>query len=502
MQKTFTGDLDAGAGADDFPIVITAMPANARHHKIAFRGFAILVVVVAIMMVTNIPVAHVYSFVPIVQIVMCVANLLTAAFLFAQYWVQPRRALLALASGFVFSGLFAFAQTLAYPGAYVEGVLIGDDLSSAGWLFLCWHTTFPLAVIVYSLLTDVGEAANDSERPRWVAIGITIGCVVAATATLTWGATEGAAYLPSLHKNAYEQAALSRGVALFCMLVNTTAIVLLFIRRQTILDQWLIVTLLAWVPNFVVASLFIVNRFTLGWYIARVYALLAGSSLLFVLLTETMLLYTRLRRSEQRQRLLTAELDHRVKNILMQIAVVATSTRRGGGSIDDFVRSLNGRIKSMAAAHTLLSESGWQSVGLDALVRTELAPYMTDTNVKIRGADVMLAPAGTQALAKVLHELATNAAKYGALSIPSGQVSVSWDREPSGQAPTLILEWRELGGPPVASEVQSSYGTNLIRNLIPHELGGTVDLVFAADGAWCRIAFPIARYDHMRTQCQ
>jgi two-component sensor histidine kinase len=90
----------------------------------------------------------------------------------------------------------------------------------------------------------------------------------------------------------------------------------------------------------------------------------------------------------------------------------------------------------------------------------------------------------------VLHELATNAAKYGALSIPDGQVWVSWNSRPNGQAATLALEWREVGGPPVACKTGSSYGTNLIRNLIPHELGGTVDLRFAAEGVNCKIEVP------------
>jgi two-component sensor histidine kinase len=101
----------------------------------------------------------------------------------------------------------------------------------------------------------------------------------------------------------------------------------------------------------------------------------------------------------------------------------------------------------------------------------------------------MLSSAETQALAKVLHELATNAAKHGALSIPRGGVSVSWDCKPNGQQATLILEWHELGGPPVASKSQSSYGTDLIRNLIPHEPGGTVDLTFVKEGVNCRIEF-------------
>jgi two-component sensor histidine kinase len=93
----------------------------------------------------------------------------------------------------------------------------------------------------------------------------------------------------------------------------------------------------------------------------------------------------------------------------------------------------------------------------------------------------------------VLHELVTNAAKHGALSIPTGQVSVSWNRKPNGDGANLMLVWQEHGGPAVKSEVQSSYGTNLIRNLIPHELGGKVDLVFASEGVSCRIEISTKR---------
>jgi PAS domain S-box-containing protein len=200
---------------------------------------------------------------------------------------------------------------------------------------------------------------------------------------------------------------------------------------------------------------------------------------------------TERKQAEQHQELLVAELDHRVKNILAQVAVVAVSTRQGSHSIDGFLRSLDGRIQSMAAAHTLLSKSGWQNVGLDALVRNQLAPYATDTNVTISGTDIMLTAAEAQAVAKVLHELVTNAAKHGALSIPGGHVSVNWDRKPNGDGADLSLVWQERDGPTVKPEAQSSYGTDLIRNLIPHELGGKVDLVFASDGVSCRIGIPI-----------
>jgi two-component sensor histidine kinase len=277
-------------------------------------------------------------------------------------------------------------------------------------------------------------------------------------------------------------------VSAFVLLLNSMALAVLFARQYTLLDQWLMVTLVAWLPHLVMASLSDSTRFAEGWYLGRAYALFAGSSLLVVLLMETLLLH---RRYEQHQRQLIAELDHRVKNVLAEVDGAITSTNQGSRSISDFIRSLRGRIQSMAAAHALLSESRWRGVGLDDLVRTELAPYTTGTNVKISGTDVMLSSAETQALAKALHELATNAAKYGALSISGGQVSVSWDRKPNGRAANLILEWRELSGPAVASSFQSSYGTSLIRELIPHQLGGDVDLVFAPDGAFCRIRFPL-----------
>jgi PAS domain S-box-containing protein len=202
---------------------------------------------------------------------------------------------------------------------------------------------------------------------------------------------------------------------------------------------------------------------------------------------------TRRKQAEERQDLLIAELDHRVKNVLARVAVVAMHTRQGSGTMDEFVRALGGRIQSMATAHSLLSQSRWHGVGLTDLIRHQLAPYTTDANTTICGPDVMLTSAETQAVAMVIHELVTNAAKHGSLSSPNGRVSVSWDRTGTDAAAMLTIAWRELGGPPIAARVQSGYGSSLIRDLIPHELGGTVDLIFAADGACCKIAIPLER---------
>jgi two-component sensor histidine kinase len=193
----------------------------------------------------------------------------------------------------------------------------------------------------------------------------------------------------------------------------------------------------------------------------------------------------------ERQRVLMAELDHRVKNVLARVAMLAASTRKGSTSIDTYISSLQGRIHSMAVAHSLLSQSGWQNVGLGALVGGQLAPYASGSNVTIKGEDIVLGAAEIQAMAMVLHELVTNAAKYGSLSVADGRVCVSWDRRKLDKAAKLEFEWRELGGPTVPAGAPSGYGTNLIRDLIPHELGGGVDLVFTPSGVSCKIEIPL-----------
>jgi signal transduction histidine kinase len=318
------------------------MRATARHRKIALFGFLLLVGFIAVTLpFANIHLARVDAFVPVIQTVMCVGDLLTAVFLFAQYSVQPRRAVLVLASGFVFSGLFAFLQTLAFPGAYAPAGLIGDRLNSPGWLFVLWHTTFPLAVIVYTLLKDTDEAANWPGKSVRVTIGITIAYVAMVTAGLTWVATAGAAHLPSLYINDIDQAPWTNYVNVYLSVLSAAALALLFVRRGTVLDQWLMVTLLAWLPNFVVSVLFTVVRFTVGWYVARIYALFAGSALLFVLLFETVVLYARLAnaivllRRERETKLMsaqaiTAAIAHEIRQPLTRITA-------GGGAAQRFL---------------------------------------------------------------------------------------------------------------------------------------------------------------------
>src|SRR5262245_41050609 len=197
---------------------------------------------------------------------------------------------------------------------------------------------------------------------------------------------------------------------------------------------------------------------------------------------------TERKRVEEQQRTLLAELDHRVKNALSTVSAVVSRTWQGSGSVADFVTALDGRIRSMATTHELLSSGRWEGVSLTELVRRELAPYATRSNTEINGPDILLKPEAGQAMAMVLHELATNAAKYGALSTKQGRVSIRWHRQVNGRPRFhLVFEWKETGGPPVTPVGEPSYGTSTIRELIPYEFGGLVDLVFAPEGVQCRL---------------
>jgi PAS domain S-box-containing protein len=197
------------------------------------------------------------------------------------------------------------------------------------------------------------------------------------------------------------------------------------------------------------------------------------------------------KRADEQQRTLNAELDHRVKNVLATVCAIITQTPKAGSSLADFVAGLDGRIKSLARTHELLSENQWQDVSLIDIVQREIAPYAAG-NATILGPGVTLKAEAAQALATVLHELATNAAKYGAFSKPSGQLFVRWCwlRNGNGSHGWVAIQWQESGGPAVSTPSQFGYGTSIVRELIPFELGGTVDLAFASDGLQCRLEIP------------
>jgi len=194
---------------------------------------------------------------------------------------------------------------------------------------------------------------------------------------------------------------------------------------------------------------------------------------------------------EDHKTTLVSELDHRVKNVLASVSAVAARTKETSRSMGEFVTALDGRIKSMANTHELLSSRHWQGIPLAELVRRELAPYATPSNTRLDGPDVVLSAEAGQVLAMVFHELATNAAKFGAISASSGTVSVHWSFRRNGQVESrLCIQWQENGGPAVVPPVHSGCGNTVVRELIPYELGGSVGLDYLPEGVRCRLQIP------------
>jgi signal transduction histidine kinase len=333
MSKDPPRELAPDEGKE-VPALIASMPVSAQQRGAAFGIVTLLSVVFAVVL----PFAHIRAarldvFVPVVQSIICVADLITAVLLFAQYSIQPQRALLALASGYIFSGLFAFLQTLDFPGAYSATGLLGGGLSGAAWLFSFWHITFPLAVITYVLLKDRDETARQLVKPEpGRAIAITIACALAVTGALTWLGTAGAEYLPSLFVDQTRETPFLQYLAGAMWLINAIALVALLFRMRTILDVWLVVTLFVSLPDLSLSFFYAVVRYSVGWYTARSYALIASCTVLIVLLVETTMLYTRLasamilQRRERAHRLLsvdeaTAAIAHEIKQPLSAMSL-------------------------------------------------------------------------------------------------------------------------------------------------------------------------------------
>src|SRR6476620_7187725 len=318
--------------AQDFPFVIATMPETERQQAIAV-GIIILLAVAtaAIAPFASIQLPQVNAFIPVLQTVVSVADLVTASLLFAQFSIQPQRALLALASGYIFSGSFAFLQTLAFPGAYAPAGLIGDGPNTPAWLYVLWHTTFPATILIYALSKDTIGASKLLGRSTKATIAITVACVLAVIALLTWIVTAKTDYIPSFYTNDVRfQTRLGNQINVGLWLWGATALTVLLFRRRTMLDLWLMVTLLAYMPNFLVAIIGSSIRFTIGWYAARCFILVGSCMLLGVLLVETMFLYSRLASAMILQR---RERAHRVMSVDEATAAIAHEIKQPLGAM-------------------------------------------------------------------------------------------------------------------------------------------------------------------------
>jgi len=188
--------------------------------------------------------------------------------------------------------------------------------------------------------------------------------------------------------------------------------------------------------------------------------------------------------AEERQVLLAREVDHRARNALAVIQSIIRLTR--ATTVDEYVQAIEGRIKALARAHTLLSDSRWNGADLATLVADELAPYRGGDKIQCKGPDISLQPATAQGLALALHELATNAAKHGALSSPAGKIKLDWDLQPDA----LTLHWVENGGPVIGAPSTRNFGLKVIVASIEQQLSGKTAFDWNPKGLRCAFSIP------------
>jgi two-component sensor histidine kinase len=190
---------------------------------------------------------------------------------------------------------------------------------------------------------------------------------------------------------------------------------------------------------------------------------------------------------EELQRLLANELNHRVKNTLATVQSIVNQTLRSATDVESARTAVNARIVSLAGAHDLLTERSWVGADVADLVARAVAPFVTG-QIVVDGPSLDVSPSQALALSLALHELATNAAKYGALSRPEGRVELRW----KVQDDRLDLSWHESGGPPVAPPSRRGFGSRLIETALSGDLDGQTRLEFAPEGLRCWITAALA----------
>jgi len=197
--------------------------------------------------------------------------------------------------------------------------------------------------------------------------------------------------------------------------------------------------------------------------------------------------------AEDHIQFLMHEISHRSKNLLMVIQSIARRTARSAGSMEEFERRFERRLQGLAASHDVLVAKNWHGAPLADLVRKQLVPFaeIEGSRVELAGPDVVVTAEAAQALGLAIHELATNAIKYGALSVPAGKVSVSWafDGEAGASRP-LLLNWVEQGGPQVTPPRRKGFGHVVIGEMVERSLHAKVAMEFAAEGLNWSVSIP------------
>lgn len=304
---------------DESRRTITSEPATPRDRRVSLAfNVAIVVASVVIWSTAHTPVARVDGFIPAIQAVIAVTDFITGVLLFAHYAIDRTRALLWLAVGYLFSAVLVVAQGLTFPGAFTPTGLFGVGLQAAAWLYIPWHAAVPIAAIGYVLARQRQGAAEASAAAPAVVIRRAVIATMAAALVVSWAIIAGEHLLPPL---VVSEAAFSRSASAATVLplvASVAAFLLLWRRRRSVLDEWLIVALTASVMEAALIVLVGASRYTVAFYTTRGFSLIVSSAVLVALLTD-------MTRTYVRRSIVVKALERERANRLMNLDVVISS---------------------------------------------------------------------------------------------------------------------------------------------------------------------------------
>jgi signal transduction histidine kinase len=325
LVGTIVKTRSAAPEGQDF--VISSLPPSPAQRRFAL---GVVLVLIAAFVVTagplsTVQLARIDAFIPMYAAAMFVSDWITAVLLFAQFAILRSHALLAISSGYLFTALILIPWLLTFPGLFAPGGLLGAGLQSTAWLYFLWHIGFPLFVIAYALLKNADPSKRRWKGARSAAIlssaAAAVAVAVAAVCAATFLVTAGHALLPRLMRDPVSAAgSLHQYVAGCTVLVSAVALMVLWIRRGSVLDLWLMVVLCDYVLEICLLMFPVADRYTLGWYAGRIFGLISASIVLFVLLYEITALYARLR-------LFNEELEQRVVERTTQLMQASEALR-------------------------------------------------------------------------------------------------------------------------------------------------------------------------------
>jgi signal transduction histidine kinase len=297
-------------------VFLSTLPASARERR--FASIVALVLLGLFLLAApfaKVKLAEVWAFIPSYQSALLVNDLITAILLFAQFAILGAPALLVLAGGYLFSAFITVPHTLSFPHLFVSPGLIGAGPQTTAWLYVIWHAGFPLAVIGYSML-------RNGERVRRASLAIAVTCAIVLTmvcgaAVLT---TMGHDLLPTIMRDDHYTPVLPFAVGAAWSLSLVALLVLWLRRPYSVLDVWIMVVMSAWLFDTALGALLNAGRFDFGFYVGRIYGLMAGTLVLLVLLIETGAVYARLARSFAAERDVRDRQLHEVQSELIHVA--------------------------------------------------------------------------------------------------------------------------------------------------------------------------------------